>query len=574
MLKLKHIFCTSLLLLLYGNSGLFAQRIENMINLYGNNFPTEKIHIHFDKESYLPGETIWFKAYVFEENLPSARSTNFYAGLYDDNGQLIQQVISPVISASSDGHFDIPENLQSKQIICRAHTTWMMNFDSSFYFSKLIKIMSVNPVNNEDKPGGTVSFHFFPEGGDIIEGERNTIAFKAVDNSGLPFAVNGVLKKQETGEALMPVKTVHNGMGKFDLIPQPNERFYAEWTNDKGILQQTYMPVAKTSGVTLKMVQQKNKLIYNIVNRLSTDSLHVLGYMYQHVIYKSSIPFTVSDRYTGQFSFDSLPYGILKLTVFNNSWQPIAERVCFINGNNNSFKAAITATELSLAGRGKNRIEIEVPDTIPSNMSVSITDAEVNREECSNNIISNLLLNSEVRGYIYNPSYYFTDPVNNRLKEELDLVMLTHGWRRYNWDEMLADKMPAIQYPPDNYLTLYGQVSKYARDNFENDLQVNLIVKTKQGQNYFYQVKPDIAGLIKESGMVFYDTARLFYSINQAKEINNQVIFSTSNLTFNQSQSIKNYRDYFLPDTTGFQFNQSVSLFDYYNKNKIYQLSN
>ena len=66
------------------SSGLKAQSIENSINLYGTNFPQEKIHIHFDKEVYLPGETIWFKAYVFEENLPSERSTNFYAALYDE----------------------------------------------------------------------------------------------------------------------------------------------------------------------------------------------------------------------------------------------------------------------------------------------------------------------------------------------------------------------------------------------------------------------------------------------------------------------------------------------------------
>ena len=67
-----------------------AQAIENTINLYGTNFSQEKIHIHFDRESYLPGETIWFKAYLFEEYLPSTKSTNFYASLYDENGKLIQ----------------------------------------------------------------------------------------------------------------------------------------------------------------------------------------------------------------------------------------------------------------------------------------------------------------------------------------------------------------------------------------------------------------------------------------------------------------------------------------------------
>ncbi|MFM6923886.1 MAG: hypothetical protein ACKOU7_00155, partial [Ferruginibacter sp.] len=99
--------------------------------MYGTNFPKEKIHIHFDKESYLPGETIWFKAYLFEENLPSERSTNFYAAIYDDKGKLIKQQISPVFTGSSEGHFDIPDTLKSSQLICRAYTTWMLNFDTT-----------------------------------------------------------------------------------------------------------------------------------------------------------------------------------------------------------------------------------------------------------------------------------------------------------------------------------------------------------------------------------------------------------------------------------------------------------
>ncbi|HQW93419.1 MAG TPA: hypothetical protein PKY28_09990, partial [Ferruginibacter sp.] len=72
----------SLVVILLCNIQLNGQTIENSINGYGTDFPQEKIHIHFDKEFYLPGETIWFKAYLFEENLPSERSTNFYAALY------------------------------------------------------------------------------------------------------------------------------------------------------------------------------------------------------------------------------------------------------------------------------------------------------------------------------------------------------------------------------------------------------------------------------------------------------------------------------------------------------------
>jgi hypothetical protein len=183
-----------------------AQSIENSINLYGTNFPQEKIHVHFDKEVYLPGETIWFKAYVFEENLPSERSTNFYAALYDENGKLIQEHLSPVFSSTTDGHFKIPDSLQSKQLICRAYTSWMMNFDTSLFFSKAIKLINKNA--KDENPVKTVSLQFFPEGGDMIEGTRNTVAFKANYNNGVPYEIDAVIKRQESGEIIMSLKNV------------------------------------------------------------------------------------------------------------------------------------------------------------------------------------------------------------------------------------------------------------------------------------------------------------------------------------------------------------------------------
>ena len=194
-----------------------AQSIENSINLYGINFPQEKIHIHFDKEVYLPGETIWFKAYLFEENLPSERSTNFYASLYDEEGHLLQSQLSPIFNSSTDGHFDIPDSLSGKQLICRAYTSWMLNFDTTFLFTQAIKLINKNEKEENLNTVKTTSLTFYPEGGDIIEGTSNTIAFKANYNNGLPFEINGVLKKQETSEVVLPLKSMHDGMGRFDI---------------------------------------------------------------------------------------------------------------------------------------------------------------------------------------------------------------------------------------------------------------------------------------------------------------------------------------------------------------------
>jgi hypothetical protein len=546
----------------------FSQAIENSINLYGINFPQEKIHIHFDKEVYLPGETIWFKAYLFEEYLPSARSTNFYASLYDEEGKLIQQQLCPIFNGTTDGHFQIPDSLKSKQLICRAYTTWMLNFDTAFLYTKAIKLINNDAQLSSDR-NKTVSLQFFPEGGDIIEGTKNTIAFKANYNNGLPFDIDGAIKKQETGEVVQAIRSVHDGMGRFDLEIQGNEKFYLEWMDNKGALQKTYLPNARPTGVSLKLAQVKNDIIFNLVNKLPKDSLHVLIYLYQKVFYKTDIAVPIAETYTGTVPVGTLPTGIMQLTVFDANWQPIAERVAFINNNNYSPGVILTNTETSTKKRGKNTIEIEVADTIPSNMSLSITDAELNNEAGASTIVSDLLLSADVRGYIHDPAYYFTSNTDASLKSDLDLVMLTHGWRRYNWDNMLAAKMPVINYPVDNYLSVYGQVNKTILPKLDSAEIINLIVKAKDSTQNFYFTKPDASGLIKQTGLVFYDTAKVLYSFNKTKTFNTQMSFSKSNFTLAQPALINNFNNYFIPDTAGYvKFSSAASLFKYYSNNK------
>ncbi|MGG9963292.1 hypothetical protein [Ferruginibacter sp. SUN106] len=540
-----------------------AQAIENSINLYGADFPQEKIHIHFDKEAYLPGETIWFKAYLFEEYLPSTRSTNFYTSLYDENGKLVQQLLCPIFNGTADGHFQIPDSLQSKQVICRAYTTWMMNFDTTFLFTKAIRLINNNAIDNS-KQIKTVSLQFFPEGGDIIAGTKNTLAFKANYNNGLPFDINAVLKKQETGEVVTSVTSVHDGMGRFDIDLAFNEKFYLEWSDDKGNKQQTYLPNAKAAGVSLKLIQLKNSIVFNLVNKLPADSLHVLMYMYQKVFYKKDIAVTSTEPYTGTVPVNTLPTGIMQLTVFDANWKPVAERVAFINNNNYTINTIISNKEINTAKRGRNIIEIAIADTIPSNMSLSITDADMNDGTVGSTIVTNLLLSGDVKGYIHNPAYYFTS--DKEATSNLDLVMLTHGWRRYNWDNILAARMPELKYPQDNYLSIYGQVGNAALQKIDSAEIVNLIVKTKDSTQNFYFTKPDADGLIKQTGLLFYDSAKVQYSFNKNKVLNPQITFSTSNYTYPQPATINNAIIFLKPDTTGTTVNQQASVFGYYVK--------
>ncbi len=509
-----------------------AQQIVDRINAYGVAFPIEKISLHFDKEAYLPGETIWFKAYLFEENLPSAKSTNFYAGLYDEQGKLVQQMHSPIINSSTDGHFDIPDSLKSRQLTCRAYTSWMLSLDSSSAYSKTIRIISKTSDTTSVMLKTPTSLQFFPEGGDIIEGTKNTIAFKANFSNGLPVELSGSIKNKQTGAEVMPFKTMHDGMGRFDLEVEKGDRFFAEWTDTNGVIHETALPAAKPVGVSLKMTRLKDNLYYNIVNTLPGDSLHLLMYIYQKVFYKANISVKEGEPFNGMVPVKNLPTGVMQLTIFDAAWQPVAERVAFINNNNFSSSVAINNTELNIKRRGKNSIEIAVPDTIPFNLSLSITDAELNDAKAGRNIFTDMFLAGDVRGYIHNPVYYFTANSDAAIAANLDLVMLTHGWRRYNWKHMLEEKVPAIDSTEDQFLTLKGEVSLAAMKKIGAGETITLILKTKDSANHFYSVKPDSKGAFSTEGIVFFDSSAVSYSFKKNKLLNEEITISKSSFPY------------------------------------------
>ena len=106
------------------------------IEQYGNNFPQEKIYIQFDKPAYVPGETIWFKAYLMTGVDISTISTNLYLAFTDANGNVLVHAVEPVVHSSASGSFDIPASFKDKSIHVMAYTKWMLNFDSSFLYNK------------------------------------------------------------------------------------------------------------------------------------------------------------------------------------------------------------------------------------------------------------------------------------------------------------------------------------------------------------------------------------------------------------------------------------------------------
>ncbi|MEI8075221.1 MAG: hypothetical protein WCH78_10770, partial [Bacteroidota bacterium] len=411
-----------------------AQQLGSFLPEWLDHYKPEKLHLHFDKSIYSKGETIWFKSYIMVGNGPSDFSRNFYVDWYDQNGQLLSHTTHPIFESSARAMFDIPANYKGAKIHLKAYTQWMLNYDSSFVYTKDIPVIQSDTANSAKSVLPVASIQFFPEGGDLINGINSNVGFIATNQSGKPVNIRGAIFNN--GNQLVDsFLTMHEGMGKFSIEPNAKETYYCNWIDEYGISHTSKIPIAKPSGVALETKLKQDRAVF-VIKRSSEisdnfKSVHIIATINQQVVFNASANLSNKKIVTGEIPLDSLNTGILQVTLFDMNWLPIAERIQFVKNPDYEFFPAVQLINKRLVKRGKNTIEVIVPDTVLSNLSISITDAGLYNDN-SSNIFSQLFLSDELKGNIYNPAHYFekdTDEIN----EQLDLVMMTHGWRRYKW---------------------------------------------------------------------------------------------------------------------------------------------
>jgi hypothetical protein len=136
----------------------------------------------------------------------------------------------------------------------------------------------------------------------------------------------------------------------------------------------------------------------------------------------------------------------------------LAERLAFIN-NYQLAEVNLQTDSLSLQTKGKNKFKVDLSKFSAPSVSIAITDADLSSQPSTeDNIISNLLLTSDLKGYVHQPGYYFKDK-SAPVTEHLDLLMLTHGWRRFKWEDVINKRDIALKYPVESGIPLSGKVT-------------------------------------------------------------------------------------------------------------------
>ncbi len=311
-----------------------------------------------------------------------------------------------------------------------------------------------------------VDVQFMPEGGTFLEGIPTKIALKAVYSSGRGETVNGQIL-DASGQEVTSFITDSLGMGSFTLTSLPDVVYTSKIKFKDGSSKEFKLPLMQKSGYALSINNSDSSNVYlkifSTPDKANGGELKIVAQQAGNLLYVSKANM---DRQVLSATIPKakLLAGIVQFTLFSNTNQPIAERLVFIKSNDRTLDIELNTLNVSKNIKGKSTFQFLAKHDQQSEVgsfSVSITNAKKVTPELENesNILTTMLLTSDIAGYVQNPNYYFLkdDPKTN---EDLDNLMLTQGYRRFTWKNVLSDVKPTITFKPENSLTISGTVTR------------------------------------------------------------------------------------------------------------------
>ena len=304
-----------------------------------------------------------------------------------------------------------------------------------------LNVKHTNAVDEINLPvpfhkGSPIQFSLFPEGGYLVSGLKNKLAFKAVNINGEPVDIEGTLF--ENGDSLLRFKSVHAGMGSFEFTPDRNKKYHIKLNNPQND-SLWHLPEILETGITLHLAERdSNFLVFKVKqNAGSTEKVICLRgqlrgnvYFFTSGALKEELEIKVAQK-------DFPQQGIAEFTLLDSTLSPIAERLAYINSGNQLYIDA-KLTKEKYATREKAVLNLKVTDEngqpVVSHLGVTVFDKIYQNSHDPQNIFTYFYLSSQLKGRIYDPVYYFNK--DNKIRDnDLDLLLLTQGWRRYIWNE-------------------------------------------------------------------------------------------------------------------------------------------
>ena len=518
----------------------WAERVQK----FGKGIPQEQVFIHMDNTCYFLGDTIYFKAYVrrSDTGAPSRLSGLLYAELFNQDGYLVERQLIELKNGQGDGSFCLLDTLYGGYYELRAYTRWQLNwgqtehshtnFGEKWFFNKKMakdyfrdyeKLYSrVFPVYNKPKTPGDfqqnmtlrplrrrvkadtdpqdVIPQLYPEGGHLVAGVENCVAFEANDEEGIH--VDGTLTiVDHSGNKVAEGITENRGRGTVLFTPVEGEKYKALFTLKQNTTllkaKEGKCPEVETDGCAIRVERNGDKLSIGIAAKGTAASEKLgLTVMSQGVL-QGFQELGSGGIHSLDLNTASMPIGILQLTVFNAQGRIYADRLVF----NTPSMTNMGGHKLSFTGIQKTpyepfaAIDLGIEGGEPGSIvSVAVRDAAHTEYIYDNgNILTEMLLSSQIRGFVENPGYFF-EKDDDEHRRALDLMLMVQGWRRFDWHIMATPGEFTVQYMPEHTQMMSGEINTYMAFQRETEFekQINAdIAKQMQTEEEKEAMKAD-----------------------------------------------------------------------------------
>jgi len=485
-----------------------------IVDQFSKDLPQEKVYLHFDNSIYYQGDDIWFNCYLVTsgQHKASQLSKTLYVELLNPGGEVINKQILKVENGQCHGNFTLNKlPFYSGFYEVRAYTKYMLNFGEDVIFSRtfavydkptkagayeekhlmkygrgLYPILRKKPVKEK-----ALNLKLFPEGGNLVGGVSSRIAFEAMDAYRNPIEVSGEVIGVNK-ETIIRFKSVHDGRGVFSFTPSdkvlPGDKAPKIVVDYDGKKYDFDFPAVLPKGIVLKVDNLSSPDSIGVSVQSNSDTpkgIFGLVLMSGSTLQKYLIIDT-SEGKSIDFKIDktNLPAGVSRIILFDAAGQIVGDRLLFVTKKDYLTINEKTDKESYKPYEQVNmQFAISEKDTIPveTTFSVSIKDGQ-NDVKPNQDIQSNLLLMSEIKGYVHNPDYYFesNDSVH---QQALDLLLMVQGWHRYSWNWVNGTKTFELKHQPEKGIEINGQVVSFVKSTPKPKVNVSTLICQKNDSN-------------------------------------------------------------------------------------------
>lgn len=532
----------SLLLLSIGlllSITLFSQTIDNYFTKQ-QTADFQKLYLHTDREFYFMGDTLWFSPYLIgaNSNRPLADACNLYVDLVNDKGESVEQKSFILENGMCSGYLFLDNKIiGAGTYTLRAHTDRMKPLGEATFFKKTIRINKVRQSNDEvaqNEYKEIITIDLYPEGGFLLEGKVNQIAFVAHNQNGKKNKLRGNLVVKDGVD--IPLETSFNGMGSFVFVPHSNDNYKIVSDDYKNI--RFKMPEIKEQGAKLMV----SKTTSNAINLSIVASDNYPSNVFYVAVFHHGEGLNymkVEGKNTSRpikMRTNLLMTGVNRLVLLNADFEPLSERLVFKNSTDGVYRVDVDVNKKELKTREKVEINLKIPK-IENNEEwarVSVSVVNKNMTGVNGNLLdirSYLLLDSELKEQVQTPGLYFVDDDSISSARKLDLLMMTNGWRNYIWD--FVKEKGDVDFPetvPGYSFRGYAQCEIANKPLIGTDVYLNI---ANDDLKELKLTKTDENGCFKFDSIAFYDsTYVIIQAINYKGKSNARIELATNGIDY------------------------------------------